>query len=128
MDMHISEPENSLEYARGMSCDLLHSVECALGHCPWESRNLFDTDNPRICDDDDIELVIDPVEKDKRQKYYPVECQSSPVDTTSYYIYDSELVRNEYPWSQKECYTVKKMKNQNNPVSMNSHYDMLIIF
>ena len=127
--MDISESEYSLEYTCCMSIDFLHTIETTLSDCTRKSWYLLDSYNSRIRDDDDIELVIDPVEEDKCQKHDPVYTESSPVESIELeYIDDSWLIRKKYPWTQKKEDKVKEVKHKNNPMTMDCHNDFFILF
>ncbi len=127
MDMDISEAKYRLKNPCCMRIDLLYSIERTLRDTPRESRNLLDTDDARVSDDEDIEFVIDPVEEDKCEKYNPVESESSPVERTSYDIDDHTLVCEEDPRTDEKCYKIEKMKHQDNPVTMECHEDLFIV-
>ena len=92
MDMDIPESKYSLENPCCMSIDLLYSIEWAFRHASRKGWDLVYTNDSRVCDDEYVELIIDPVEKDKCEKYDPVERESSPVESTSYEVDDNALV------------------------------------
>ena len=92
MDMYIPESKYRLKNPCCMSIDLLYSIEWAFRHASRKRWDLVYTDDARICDDEYIEFVIDPVEKDECEKYDPVERESSPVESTSYEVDDNALV------------------------------------
>ena len=60
MDMHMPKSENGLEDARDLCIDLLDTIESTLTHSSREWRYLIDTDDPLICDDEEVELVVHP--------------------------------------------------------------------
>lgn len=127
--MDIPEAEYRLKYPCGMSIHFLYSIETALSHCSRECWNLLDPYDARIRDDDDIEFVIYPVEEDKSEKYDPINTETTPVESVELeYIDDSSLISKKYPWAQKEEDKIKKMKYENNPMSMKCKDDLLVIF
>lgn len=76
--MYITESEYRLPYACGMCIDLLDSVEWALAHTSWEYRYLIDNDDTIICHDEEVELVVDPIQEYKSESNNPKEWHSSP--------------------------------------------------
>lgn len=97
VDMDIPEAKYRLENPCCMCIHFLYSVEGALCDASGQSGDLVDPDDPRVCDDEDIELVVDPVEEDKREEYDPVECESSPVECASDDVDHGALVGEYHP-------------------------------
>ncbi len=127
--MDIPKPEYRLQDTSGMSIHLLDTIETTLSNCTGKGWYLLDSYDTRVSDDDDIELIIDPVEKDKCQKYDPVQRESSPVESLKLEdIDDSSFVCEKYPWTQEEQNKVKKMKYKDNPVTVKCQDDFFIIF
>ena len=93
MDMDIPESKYRLENPCCMSIDLLYSIEWAFRHASRKGWDLVYTNDSRVCDDEYVELIIDPVEKDKCEKYNPVERHPSPVERTSDNINNPILIR-----------------------------------
>jgi hypothetical protein len=128
MDMHISELKNRLKYPCRICPHFLYSIETTLGDASRECRYLLYTDDTRICDDDDIEFVIDPVNQDKCQKHNPIYSDPSPVESSTYDVHDRDLISYEYPRGHEEREKIEKMKYKDNPMSMKCHEYLLMIF
>ena len=128
VDMHIPKAKKCLDDACSMWCHFLDTIEVALGDCTREYRDLLYTDDTGVRDDDDIELIIDPVEEDKCEEHDPIDWNPSPVERTSYDIYHDGLIWEKYPCTYEECYEVEKVKYQDDPVSMKRQEYLLIVF
>ncbi len=126
--MDITEFEYRLEYSCGMCIHLLDTIETTLSHIPGEGRYLIDPDDARISDDDDIKLVIDPVDQYKCHKHNPVYREPSPVECSTCDIHDRYSIAYEDSCSDEECKEVEKMKHKDNPMTMKGHHDLLIFF
>jgi hypothetical protein len=60
MYMNMSISQDRLEDACDFSIDLLYSIQTTFTHSSWERWDLVDTDDPLVCDYEEIELIIDP--------------------------------------------------------------------
>jgi hypothetical protein len=89
MDMTIAE--DSLEDSRDLGVHLLDPIESTLGDTTREWWYLIDTDDPLICDDEEIELIVDPWEQYECEKQHPIDTQSSPEYRSAKYEYDLRL-------------------------------------
>jgi hypothetical protein len=77
MDVPIGE--NRLQYSSSMSIYFLDTIEATLSHSPRECRDLLYTDDTRVGDDEEIELIVDPVEENKGEKCYPKYTKQCPI-------------------------------------------------
>ena len=123
MDMDISESEYRLPDSCGMSIDLLDSIEWTLTHTTRERRYLVDTDDTIVCYDEYIEFIIEPIQKYKSQSNNPKEGHASPKKCSASEEHNALPICKKYSWSNKKDKHVHKMKYQNNPVSVECHYD-----
>ncbi len=129
MDVDISIAEYRLKDSRGIGIYFLDSVEATLGHSPWERRKLFDTDDSGISNNEEIELIIDPIKEDKCQKGNPIYRDTCPIDCLiADNLYNRKLIGNQYPSRNNKGKKIEKMVDEDNPVSMERHYDFFIFF
>ena len=56
-----------------MCIDLLDSVERTLTDAPRECGYLVDTDDACICDDEEVEFIVDPIKQHEGQEDNPKE-------------------------------------------------------
>ncbi len=73
MDMDITKGKERLKNTCCVCVDFLDSIERTLTHRSRECWDLIDTDDTRVGDDEEIELIVDPIQQDKSQKYDPEE-------------------------------------------------------
>lgn len=92
MDMDIPESKYRLENPCCVSINFLYSIEWALRHASRKGWDLVYTYDARVCDNEYVEFIVDPVEKDECEKYDPVEREPSPIEGTSYKVDDNALV------------------------------------
>ena len=127
--MDISESKYSLKHSGSMSVYFLDAIEATLRHTTWERWNLLDTDDARVCDDEKIKFIIDPVEKDKCQECYPVYRHARPIDSLiSDNVNNDELIIEKYPRRNDKGEKVEKVVDEYYPMSMESHDDLLVVF
>jgi hypothetical protein len=127
MDVDISESENRLENTCCMSIHFLDSIERTLTHIACECWELLYADHTRISDDEEIQLIIDPVQEHECEKYYPIQCHASPVEPTADDIYDGRLISQEKYRRYQQYYHIEKMEHEYNPVTMEGQ-DYMFVF
>lgn len=93
MNMYISESKNCLQNSGGMSIYLLDSIQGTLSYTSRKHGNLVNSYNAGVCYNKKIKFIIDPVKKYKGKKYYPVQGNASPKETTSNHFYYILLIR-----------------------------------
>jgi hypothetical protein len=126
MDMDITESEERLEDTCRMCVDLLDSVEWTLGYWSRECRDLIDTDDTRVRDDEEVEFVIDPIQQDKSQKYYPEETECSPIESSTREWHKTVSVCQEEDRGDYENCYIAKMSYEDDPVTMEGHHDSFV--
>jgi hypothetical protein len=72
-DMHIPIAEYSLPYSCRMCIYFLDSIETTFTYYAREDGELLDPDHSRVRDDEEIEFIIDPTQKDEGKEHDPVE-------------------------------------------------------
>lgn len=129
MDVDISISEYCLEDSSCVGIYFLDTIEATFGDSTRKCRNLLYTDNAWIGDDEEIELIVDPVEEDKGKERNPIDRNTSPIDSLiSDYVDNGELIGEKHPRRNNEREEIEKMINKYYPVSMKCHYDLLIVF
>ena len=118
MDMNITESEYRLKYPCGMCIHFLNTIERALRYSTRKCWYLINTDNPGLCDDKEIEFIIDPTEEDESQEYNPIEWESSPIESASKEFDNRSLVLDKYCRRNKKCNEVEEMEYEDDPVTM----------
>ena len=119
MDMDIPIVKNGLQYSFCMSIYFLDAVETTFCHTAWEGWELFDTDDAWVSDDEEIELIIDPVEEDKCEESDPIYSNSSPVDWfVSENIENRSFIAQEHPGRDHEGDEIEKMIHEDNPMTV----------
>lgn len=128
VDMDISKSEKSLEDPSRMSIYLLDSIERTLSYTTRESGYLLDSDHTRVSNDKKIELIVDPIEEDKREKSDPKNRKSSPVEGfVADDFYDDGTVLQKKPAREEKSDKIEKMVYKYNPMTVERH-DYFFIF
>jgi hypothetical protein len=124
MDMDMPVVEYRLEDPRYLGIHLLDSVDTTLTHGTRECWYLVDPDDTLVGDDEYIELIIDPREKYKREKKYPVEWHKSPEDPTPNKAHNLLAYHDDKDGWYDEKYNIENLKYKNNPMTMENHHYM----
>jgi hypothetical protein len=125
--MYIPESEYRLEDTCCMCVDFLNSIEGTFTDAPRECGYLVDTDDTCICDDEEIELIVDPVEEDKSQKYNPKERYGSPKESSTRDRYDTISISKQESSGDDQYEHVDKVKQQYYPMSVKRHYEAFTV-
>lgn len=125
--MDITESEYCLEDTCCMCIDLLDSIEWTLTNAARECWYLVDPDDTSISDDEEIELIVDPVEEDKSQKYNPKERYSPPKYSPARDRHNTLSIHKKKSRSHNQYKHVEEVEHEYNPVSMECHYEALAV-
>lgn len=129
MDVDIAKSKNRLKDSGGMCIYFLDTVEATFAYSSRKGRELLDPDNPWISDNKEIKFVVDPVEEDKSQKGNPVNSYPGPVNRLeSNNLNNGALITQKNPGCKDKCQQVEEMVDQNYPMSVEGHDDLLIVF
>jgi hypothetical protein len=125
MYVYMTIVEDCLENSCYLSIDLLHTIETTLTHSPRERRQLLNTDDTLVSDDEEIELVIDPREENKSEKEHPIYTQSSPEYSSPEYSNECCLHREYQERGDNEGEYISNLEYKYNPMSVEHHEYML---
>lgn len=127
--MNIPITKDGLKDSCCMGIYFLDTVKTTFGYSSRECRNLLDADYSRIGDNKKIQLIINPIKKNECKECNPIDCNTRPIyGLITNDIDNSELIGEKYPSCKDKRQKIEKVIDEYYPVSMEGHYDLLIVF